>query len=85
MVAAASGRPEEAVEHFETAIGQARDVGAATELAEASYWYARHLLEHGGAEDRERARSLLAEAAEVWGRAGMTKQVERARSLQETL
>ncbi len=31
---------------------------AATELAEASCWYARYLLERGRTEDRERARSL---------------------------
>ena len=85
MVAAASGRPEEAVEHFQTAIRQARDVGAATELAEASYWYARCLLERGRAADRERARGLLAESHDIWERAEMPKQLERALSLQETL
>jgi hypothetical protein len=60
-------------------------VGAATELAEASYWYARCLLERGRTEDRERARGLLAEAHEIWERAEMPKQLERARSLRETI
>jgi predicted ATPase/class 3 adenylate cyclase len=83
MVAAASGRPEEAVEHFEMAIGQAEELGAATELAEANYWYARFLLKRGGAEDR--ARQLLAEAARVLEEAGMAKQLERVRNLQETI
>ncbi len=85
MLASASGRPDDAGEHFQTAIRQARDMGAVTELAEASYWYARCLLERGGAEDRERARGLLAEAHEIWERAEMPKQLERALSLQETL
>jgi tetratricopeptide (TPR) repeat protein len=83
MVAAASGRPDEAADHFETAIRQARDIGASTELAEASYWYARCLLERGRTEDRERARELLAEASQVYERSSMPKQLERARSLEE--
>jgi tetratricopeptide (TPR) repeat protein len=85
MLASARGRGEEAGEHFQTAIRQARDVGAATELAEASYWYARCLLERGRTEDRERARQLLAEAAQVLEGAEMPKQLERALSLQETI
>jgi len=83
MVADASGRLDEAAEHFETAIRQARELGAVTELAEASYWYARSLRERGRAEDRERARDLLAEATHIWEEAGMPRQVERARSLEE--
>ena len=85
MVAAASGRPDEAAAHFETAIRQARDMGAVTELAEASYWYARGLLQRGQTEDRQRARGLLAEAHEIWERAEMPRHRERARNLQETL
>ena len=83
MVTAASGRPDEAADHFETAIRQARDIGASTELAEAFYWYARCLLERGRTEDRERARELLAEASQVYERSSMPKQLERARSLEE--
>jgi tetratricopeptide (TPR) repeat protein len=85
MVAGAGGRADEAAAHFETAIRQARDMGAASETAEASYWYARCLLESGRAEDRERARSLLAQAGQVWEVAGMPRQLERAHSLEETL
>ena len=44
--------------------------------------YARSLLEPGPAQDRERARSLAAEAGQVWERAGMLRQAERARSLE---
>lgn len=83
MVAAASGRLDEAIEHFETAIHQAREMAATTELAEACHWYASSLLERGRAEDRGRARNLIAEATKVWEEAGMPKALERARSLAE--
>ena len=82
MVAAAGGSPDAAAQHFEAAVRQAGELGAVTELAETSYWYARSLLEPGPAQDRERARSLAAEAGQVWERAGMLRQAERARSLE---
>ena len=85
MLAAASGRPDEAAEHFETAIRQAEELGAATELAEAGYWYARLLLERGRATDQTRARQLLAEAAHLLERAGMRRHLERLRSLEGTI
>lgn len=84
MVASVSDRPDEAAEHFETAVRQARELGAATELAESAYWYARHLVEWGQAEDGQRTRTLLAEAIDVWEELGMPKQLERARHLEET-
>ncbi|MEE8384576.1 MAG: AAA family ATPase [Dehalococcoidia bacterium] len=84
MVAHAAGRPDEAAEHFRAAVRRARELGAATELAEASYWYARLLLERGGTEDLGHARDLLAEAGQIWERTEMPKQLERARRLQQT-
>jgi thioredoxin-like negative regulator of GroEL len=82
MLAGATGRFEDAARHFDTAMQQARETGAASELAEAAYWYARCLLEHGGAKDRKRARDLLAQAGQLWERLGMPRQLERARSLE---
>jgi len=81
MVAGAGGHPAAVEEHFETAVRQAQEMGAATELADASYWYARSLLEQGRVEDRERARGLLAEASQIWERTGMPKQLDKARRL----
>jgi tetratricopeptide (TPR) repeat protein len=83
MAAAASGRLETAREHFETAMNQARELEAHTELAETAYWYARALTDQGPTRDSERARELLAEAAAVWERLGMLKQLERARAVED--
>lgn len=82
MVASRIGRTNEAIAHFETAAQQARDLDAATELAENSYWYSRFLLEHGSPPERERALGLLAEAQRIWGESGMPKQLQRAKTLE---
>ena len=85
MLAAATGRPDEAEAHFQTAIDQARRTGAASELASACYWYARCLVERGRGEDRERACDLLAQACQAWESLGMPRELERARSLEATV
>ena len=85
MLAAATGRPDEAEAHFQTAIDQARQTGAASELASACYWYARCLVERGRGEDRERACDLLAQACQAWESLGMPRELERARSLEATV
>jgi class 3 adenylate cyclase/tetratricopeptide (TPR) repeat protein len=72
MAAAGAGHPEEAEQHFETALREAEEMEAAVELAEASHWYARFLQEQGGAD--ERANALLAAAADIWQRCGMARQ-----------
>ena len=82
MAASAAGLADEAGQQFETALRQAREMNASTELAEASYWYARHLLELTPSENREDGLDLLAEARRTWQRLGMARQLERADQLE---
>jgi hypothetical protein len=70
MAASAAGLADEAGQQFEKAIRQAREMEAHTELAAASFCYARHLLERAPSGDREYGLDLLAEArrpGSSWG------------------
>lgn len=82
MAASAAGLEEEAVTHFETAIRQAREMEAASELAEACYRYALHLQHHPGSGGEAYASDLLREARQTWERLGMTGRLERAVGLE---
>jgi len=81
MLAAALGEWEQAEGHFEAALEQNRQMGAATWLAHSSYEYARMLLARRGAGDEERAASLLGEARELAESIGMPTLLGRIGSL----
>jgi DNA-binding CsgD family transcriptional regulator len=70
MLAATLGEPGLAEEHFERAIEQNRQMGASTWVAHTAYEYGRFLLGRDRA-DRERAESLLSEAATLAERIGL--------------
>lgn len=51
------------------------------EQPEVRRWYARMLLDRGGPGDRERARTLLAEARTAYAQIGMPKHIEMANQM----
>ncbi|HSP54103.1 MAG TPA: hypothetical protein VLS25_00815, partial [Dehalococcoidia bacterium] len=78
--ACAAGLEDEASQNYENAIRQSREMDLSTELAEASYGYARHILERPS-RDRKYAFELLHDARRTWERLGMAKQLARADEL----
>ena len=81
-IAAAAGRDwTNAQGHFETALRQAHEIPFRSEQAEVRRWYARMLLDRGAAGDPARARTLLAEAVEMYRTTGMPRHVEMAKEL----
>jgi hypothetical protein len=81
-IGAAAGRQWDlAEEHFSTALRQAEELPFVIEGAETRRWYARMLLDRNGPGDRDRARSLVEEAIPVYGRIGMPRHEELARTL----
>jgi DNA-binding CsgD family transcriptional regulator len=80
MLATTLGEWERAEQHFERAMELNRQMGSATWLAHTAYEYA-HLLLTRPSGDRDRADALLAEAAELAERIGMTTLLSRAAAL----
>ena len=80
MLAATLGEWEPAEAHFERAIELDRRMGAVTWLAHSLYEYARVLLNRPDG-DRDRAATLLADAAELAERIGMTAMAARVAAL----
>jgi DNA-binding CsgD family transcriptional regulator/tetratricopeptide (TPR) repeat protein len=80
MLATTLGEWERAEQHFERAMELNRQMGSATWLAHTAYEYA-HLLLTRPSGDRDRAGALLAEAAELAERIGMTTLLSRAAAL----
>jgi class 3 adenylate cyclase/tetratricopeptide (TPR) repeat protein len=81
IAAAAGGQWEKAEEHYRTALRQADELPVVMEQAEVRRWYARMLIDRDAPGDRERARELLAEAVEGYGRIGMPKHRGMAEAL----
>ena len=78
-IAAACGeRWDGAQEHFETALRQAHELPHKIAQPEVRRWYARMLLDRNGAGDRDKARTLLGEAVEMYRTIGMPKHLEMA-------
>ncbi len=71
MLAATLGEPDLAERHFELALDLNRGMGASTWLAHTAHEYGRFLVGRGRA-DRERGEALLAEAATLAERIGMS-------------
>jgi hypothetical protein len=75
-IAAAAGRAwPDAEKHFENARRTADAMPHRVEQPEVRRWYARMLLDRDAPGDRERARSLLAEARTAYEAIGMSKHV----------
>ena len=85
IAAACGGEWSAAEEHFETARRQAREIPYKIAQPEAARWYAWMLAERHASGDRERARALLDEAAEVYRTIGMPKHLEIAERIRERL
>ena len=82
MAAAAGGDWRSAESHYESALGQAQQIPFRSEQAEARRCYAQMLLDRDRSGDRERARTLLAEAVDLYTQIGMPRHVEMARALE---
>jgi tetratricopeptide (TPR) repeat protein len=81
-IAAASGQQwDKAEEHFQTALRRCEELPHIIEQPEARRWYAWMLLERNAPGDREKARTLLEEAIEMYRRIGMPKHIEIAEAL----
>ncbi len=81
-IAAACGEQwDVAQEHYETALKQAHDLPHKIAQPEVRRWYARMLLDRHADGDRDKARTLLGEAIEMYQTIGMPKHVEMAEEL----
>ena len=64
-----------AQEHFETALTQAHDLPHKIAQPEVRRWYAQMLLDRNTPGDRDKARTMLGEAIEMYRTIGMPKHV----------
>src|SRR5207237_1760077 len=81
-IAAAAGADWPRAEaHFQTALRRTEELPHIIEQPEIRRFYARMLLDRNAPGDREKARGLLTEAIEMYGRLGMPKHVEMAEAL----
>lgn len=81
IAAAAGERWTAAEEHFCKAIGQAADVPYKLAQPEVRRWYAQMLLDRGGTGDRDKARTLLGEATEMYRIIGMQKHLKMTETM----
>ncbi len=81
-IAAASGEHWDAAqEHFETALYQAHDLPHKIAQAEVRRWYSQMLLDRNASGDRDKARTMLGEAVEMYQRTGMPRHVEMVQEI----
>jgi DNA-binding CsgD family transcriptional regulator len=85
IAAAAAGLYEQAEQHFEEALRQARELPHLMERPTVRDFYARFLMERGGSGDAERAGTLLDEAAAGYRSIGMVRHLERVDTLRSRL
>ena len=78
-------RFDDAERHFEAALATERKMRARPWLAHAQHDFGAMLVARGGTDDAARARTLLAEAAGVYGELGMDTWVTRAAALAGTV
>ena len=81
MAAAAGSRWEAAEAHFAAALEQAETLPHRPEQAHTQRFHGRFLIERGGADDRDRARTLLEQAAAAYRSMGMPRHEAMAREL----
>ena len=76
-IAATGGKQWNAAqEHFETALREAYELPNVIGQPEVRRWYARMLLNRDDPGDRDKARTLLGEATEMYRTIGMPKHLE---------
>ena len=85
MAASAGGNWPTAQQHFDTALRQADEVPFRSEQAEARRWYARMLLNRNEPGDRDKARTLLGKATEMYRTIGMPKHLELVEKMSAAL
>ena len=78
IAAAAWGQWEEAETHYKTALTQAHEVPFRGQQPEVRRWYAQILLDRNAPGDRDKARTLLGEAVEMYQTIGMPQHLEMA-------
>ena len=81
IAAAAGGRWEQAETHYQTALRQAHEVPFRSEQPEGRRWYVQMLLDRNAPGDRDKARTMLGEAVEMYGAIGMPRHVDMAREM----
>ena len=81
IAAAAGGRWEQAETHYQTALRQAHEIPFRSEQPEGRRWYAQMLLDRNAPGDRDKARTMLGEAVEMYGAIGMPRHVDMAREM----
>jgi hypothetical protein len=81
LLADVLGRHEEAVGHFERALGAHRAAGALPYLAHTQREFASMLVARGAPGDRERGETLLEQAMETYRQLGMDRWLEQAEGL----
>ena len=81
IAAASGGLWREAEHHFETALQQTADIPHKIEQPEVRRWYAQMLLDRSVGGDRDKARTLLGEAVEMYQTIGMPRHIEMAEKM----
>ena len=81
IAAAAGGQWARAETHYQTALRQAHEIPFRSEQPEVRRWYAGMLLDRNQAGDRDKARTLLGEAVEMYQAIGMPRHVGMAQEI----
>jgi hypothetical protein len=81
IAAAAASQWDAAEDHFHSALQQTESVPHRLEQAEIHCFHAMMLIDRSARGNRERARGLLGEARETYGRIGMPRHIEIADAL----
>jgi hypothetical protein len=76
IAASAAREWETAEDHFQTALQQAKSIPHVLEQAEIHRFHAMMLLDRAALGDREKARSLLGKAGEIYAQIGMPRHLE---------
>lgn len=85
IAATCAGRFDEAVAHLETALRQAHELPHKIERPEVRRWYADMLIERNAPGDVTRARTLIAEAIEMYATIAMSRHIELAERVRQPL
>ena len=67
IAAAAGGQWEQAETHYQTALKQAHEIPFRSEQPEVRRWYGQMLIDRNAPGDRDKARTMLGEAVEMYG------------------
>ena len=85
IAAASGGQWEQAETHYQTALKQAHEIPFRSEQPEVRRWYAQMLLDRNAPGDRDKARTMLGEAVEMYQAIGMPRHLEMAREMLKSL